>query len=217
MAAIADNDIVLVKVYCEAPPQLGLNIGHFIVSDLVPTVNDAELPELLDVVVRPLYVNALCQKAKYRGLSTQVIPRTGPPKETYYTAGGSTDGLGGAALLPQQSSLQIILRTGVAGRANRGRKWIPFASEEDNDNALGTPNGAYQALAGLIGAWWSNPTAYIAALGTFELHPVLDGEQPVSVADYRIITSQVVGQKWSQQKRRSLVHRPDLVPPQFLP
>lgn len=186
--------------------QTGLNVSHWRIESISgSTPTDTVIAAAMNSHLEDEHVNLMSEEASYRGLTLQYLG-PGDPREKVIHANGGEPGTIEGEPLPSQVAGLITLRTGLAGRANRGRKYFPFAGETANLTG-GVPSAAYLLSLG------DAVTAYSA--------DVLAGTPPVSAllhcyilrkSDLHAVrvTTGTVRPNWATQRRRSRVNRPDL-------
>lgn len=152
----------------------------------------------------------LATSATYRGVQVQRIwplPRTFPSVVTA-SAGAGTGAVGDP--LPRQTSGIITLNTEFAGRAFRGRIYLPFPSEGAND-VDGTPTAAYltslQAFATDLATTESiaDAGANLVVLTPVIYHFLQPGTS-------HTVTAGVARDKWATQRRRGAYGNPNSSP-----
>lgn len=119
------NDLLQVRVACKANGQVGLNITHWVVTNVVTLgATVSELAQALDQTWANAYINWLSTHADYIGTGVKILT---PPQtlEGAYT-GNAQPGVHATSLLPTQVSGLIRLQTDRGGPANRGRLYVPF-------------------------------------------------------------------------------------------
>lgn len=129
---LADGDIIEVRHVSHYDDQVGLNRRYFEVSNSAGGgITDQEAAGGLDGIAAPLYKACMAAAATYRGVSVQrALPA--PRTVAVVSTANAGAGLNAGDVLPKQVSGLISLRTDFAGRAFRGRAYIPFPSEASN-------------------------------------------------------------------------------------
>jgi len=122
------NEVLAMKVVCydTVAFQLGLNVLHYRVSSIAgaPAITDLAMVQALDAIFAPAYKPWMHNNAQYRGIIGQVIK----PTEFVVQSSNANAGVGtgGANAAPDQVTGLVSCRTGLAGRANRGRFYPGF-------------------------------------------------------------------------------------------
>jgi len=203
---LAISDTVRIVVYCRDENQEALNVSYGLITSITAGPISYQLAaDTLSQYFADAYKPVLSVNARYQGLSLQrllPLPQTDPFNSTVGAGVGTVTG----DTLPSQTSGVISLRTGLAGRSFRGRKYIPFPGEASND-ATGFPTAAYKAnlatLAGLYtginGFIVDTPTAFNLEATIFSL---------VNGAFYPV-ESNVIRSQWGTQRRRSQINKGD--------
>jgi len=159
---LAVGQYVEVTPYCFCNNQLGLNVLHYRVQALVGTPpQDSDVAFTFATGFAPLIKPMLAQEAQYLGVKVQIIKPTRLVAVTDNTGAGA--GTSGVSVLPKQVAGLLSKRTVNAGRAFRGRAYIPFPSEDDSDT-YAVPNAGYSV----------NLVNMAVFLGD-QLHPVVAG------------------------------------------
>lgn len=211
MAAV--GDIYSCKVVCRATPAVGvvvisLNILHYRVSAIAGTgKGDQDIADAMDLNYAATYKAYLSADAAYRGVIVQKIRPL--PLSLAVTsdigAGPGTAVIGD--LLPTQVCGMITKQTTGAGRAKRGRIYMPFLGEDDVTDSQ--PNVVYLARLAVTLPTFLNGVLVGAPPDTVQLLPVIFHRVPGTSDD---LTS-VVRRSYSvTQRRRSLVSGSDVDP-----
>lgn len=161
--------------------------------------------ELLDQQLKSLIPSV----ATYRGIKAQRYYPAPPDLPRVGTAGAGV-GLAGPECLSPQTAGLITWRTLQAGRAFRGRSYVPFPTEGSND-ATGRPSAGYQnALLGYANLLL--PTHVVGAGGdTSSLILILQSQE--FTVDQTPITSAVIRDYWGTIRRRGRAQGPDVTGP----
>lgn len=199
--------------WCQMGAQAGLMVQHYEVAALSSTpFSDSNAARIISARFAERIIPLLNSQAQYRGLimyDTDAIPLPTP----IYSTEGADSGTAGGDPLPGQVSGIITLRSTIAGRAGRGRKYVPFPGENDNDGSTGFPapvvdyKDRLEDLAPLFGSSFvfedpDNPGV------TIDLDGVLyqDGDPTY------FITSTVARRAWASQRRRGSYGRANIPP-----
>lgn len=206
--ALSVGQIVRAKVYCVLGNQLGINVHHY---EVTATEGDSlDLPataSLYSQRVQAGYKPLLATPAEYRGVSLQTI-YPGAFSTVYYSGNGNGYGLAGDAPLPSQTSGIIAWKTDLAGRANRGRSYIPFPAEDDNDDDAAPMDQYMTHLDDLVGLVSGTFLLGLAADKVELTHGILNAVGTHA----RPVTSAVPRQMWATQRRRGAFGAPNTTP-----
>lgn len=117
--------------------------------------------------------NILVGQANFVTLArTDVLYNDGDPDNLLvFTHDGSATGSGTGGYLPQNNAMLIRKVSGLAGRKNRGRIYVPYAASEDATDNYGNIGGA--ALSdqqGRADAFLSDATSLTPVYGLVILH-----------------------------------------------
>lgn len=201
--AILVNDLVLVKAWTVASEQAAVNrVWYQAVSQAGNGGSDADLANVLDPILGPLYKAAIYNTANYRGIQVQIY-RNGQPFAWVSQAGAAGVGTNGAIALPRQASGIFSVTTTLAGPAFRGRMYIPFPSTSA-DVGGGTPTGTYLTQVQAIGTAWLAQRTVGSGGNTTVLNPVIVHKvaagQPAIVPSFW--TNAIGIAKFATQRRR---------------
>lgn len=182
------------KLFCHCSGQLGLNVLHYRVNALTgPAPAEPSVAIAFENAFAGNLIACLNTEAAFLGVNIQqILPVLGlPVKSTLLTALGG----GAGVVLPKQVAGLITKRTEFGGRHYRGRMYIPFPGESDND-ATGVPSANYQtrlqAVAIQMISTLTVGAAVFAPIVFQRLDPLMSAQ----------ITSYSVRAKWANQHRR---------------
>lgn len=204
------GDIVQATVVTQMGDQTALTVLHFLCGIVAGTsATDKDFATNLDAVLEADWKAAINNTATYRGIMAQVV--NPPPMQRMQSEIGAAGvGTGGATPQPPQVSGIITWGTAMAGRAGRGRMYVPFPSTTFID-ADGTPTASYiAALAALA-----------VDIGGLAVVNRSGGGGSIAVQfviyhrDFQTtdnVTSSVQQKKWATQKRRGEFGRPNAPP-----
>ncbi len=203
---MAVNDIYRINIGTHWDQQAGINVTHWRVStqvgaDLTPAVIATDFSAFFAAPFKGLMHNT----ATYDGVKVQKIwppPATVPAVVTADSGVGTT----GAAGLPPQTCGLLSLRTALAGRANRGRMYLPFPSEQDNVDATGRPSAGYQAVGFTLGGQMITPRIITVGAQTMTFVP---GIYHRVTHNFDPFTSRIMRAVWATQRRRGDFGRPN--------
>lgn len=166
------GDVYEYTMYCQHADQVSVTRRYYETTALAGTeATQAQMVAALDAIFAPLFKNAMCILATYRGSAIcQIWPL---PRRRQSTTIANT-GLGVVAgdILPRQVRGIITLRTFFAGRRYRGRVYVPFPAEASSLSD-GTPGGGYQSTLDALGAALISSTTAGSAPNTTTLTPKL--------------------------------------------
>jgi len=204
MPLLAPNDLVEVVLYTRAQGQNGLMVMHYKVRSIIDDPDIRDVPDFMDGYYHAEVKALLNVNAQYVGATAQVLD---PVKSDKQAATGNTgDGTVAGDLLSSQTAGVITLRTGFAGRSQRGRKYVPFPGEADN-TALGVPSVGYRTRMEALAIKIIAPVTVAGANGDALLDPVIySREYDVKT----LITEYIIRQFWGTQRRRSQINAGDL-------
>jgi len=210
MASVMNNDdLVEVTFINRARDQNGLMVMHFHCENKVGTGGtDQLLADELDEQVGPLLIDLLSAEASYEGVKVQIIKpiRRDATFAVNFADVGAVEG----DLFSTQAAGLLSMRTGVAGKTGRGRKYVPFASEADN-TVDGVPSVSYATRLNTLAVELEETRVIASGGNSTTVVPVVYSRTYDEIAQ---ITGHFVRQFWATQRRRSLINRADtrLVP-----
>jgi hypothetical protein len=176
----ADGDIYCCRFWSKLGDQAACNVRYYLLvshagngasQDAVAAAIDAEVATDL----KPLMSSA----AEYLGSTTQRVWPTPPTVASFLQTARGFGAVTGDPL-PKQVSGLIMLRTEFAGRKYRGRMYVPFPGEADND-ATTKPSAGYQARLVTLGNSLVADVNAGAAPDTSVLQPGLPGRTKTPV------------------------------------
>jgi len=208
MFNLQDGGLYEFKLYCAHEEQCAINVIHFsyaIGADGPATSTGAM--EAISDIVRPLYADVLSFKADYRGISIQEM-NVGPPGTIEFLSSPLAGEVTGD-MLPRQTC-GLITKVPASGSGFRkGRCYVPFPSEDDNDESA-VPSTTYVTRLEALAA------------GLFQVYNLIQGVDDVGVLTPRlwrrgggttaIVTGTSVRRKWATQRRRGSYGRANFSP-----
>jgi hypothetical protein len=126
------GNIARVKLSSWMDGQLGLMVLNFkCIVATGPGITDVDLaPVLAGNLAGPLKA-LLSGNAEYLGLSVRNMAAV-PAIQSTVSVTGAGAGSAGTAPLPPQTAAILSWKTGLIGRRNKGRNYVPFPDEADN-------------------------------------------------------------------------------------
>lgn len=212
MAAV--GDVYSAKVVCRNTasafnPIVSINVLHYVVSAVTGAGKfDQDIADRIDLELGPPYKAYLSADSGYRGVIVQkIFPLPALlPVSSIVSQGPGTRVTGDT--LPGQICGIITKRTLGAGRAKRGRVYVPFPGEDDTTD--GQPNAGYiTALNGLLTPLVNSLVVGIAP-DTLLIEPVIFHRAIPGSPDPVMITQS--RQYFATQRRRGEVSGPDVSP-----
>lgn len=196
------GDKIEVKIFCKLTPQIGLNVRHYEVGAWPVGPTDQAVANAISLKFAPVYTPLLALPAQFFGVAVGKL--TGG---VFMPFASSTSGqaMGGAGFetLPAQVTGLITLRTALPGRANRGRAYIPFPSEDgSNGAAFPAPTGGYLGQLANIGVLFQQivfTNAQLPPTGGTLLGQIFHRS---GLPTFEPITSYVARAAWATQRRR---------------
>lgn len=195
---LAEGDILKTTVYCQIGNQVSQNVFyHRVGPTLAAQYTDLQFATVFNALVKDDYLAMFTANATYRGVTTQVI------KPVLYDAVGVTSAAAGVVAgdnMPPGTAISVERKTGVGGRKNRGRFYIPFPAESHND-ASGHPTTAFLTLAGNLAAKTIQTIALTGGANEIGVVPIqYPSDAPLAG---RALTGYKVATEWTMNNSRS--------------
>jgi len=216
--ALDPGDLLRVRIWFKSGDQAAVNTVYYKVGTTSgnPTT-DLNVAQQMDAFVAPVYKPLLADTAEYRGVQVSIV-RT-PPRATQQAFAQAGVGTGGTVGMPRQVSGLIKFNTPDAGRAFRGRLYIPFPAV-DAAATDGLPSSTYLTnLAALVSLYQSigsfdndltTPTGFITVIQVI-VHSVPKGGTPPP-PDPSPIIAWTPAEIFATQRRRGSFGRPNVSP-----
>lgn len=203
---MAVGDVIQTTIGCRFNEQIGLNVRHYesVASTGGGISSLGLLANALATRFGGLYAVLMSSSAEFRGVICQRI-RPLPPTMPIISNIATVVGAVGADPLPRQVSGLISLRTNFAGRAFRGRAYIPFPAETDSGGDA-TPTPVYLSALTALAAAMLEPVGITDGGSTESFLPVVYHRADRTTS---YITSAIVHDNWATQRRRGSFGRPN--------
>lgn len=192
------GDIYEVKQCCYGRSQLGINVLHYQVTvtagagDMFPE----DMPNLFGDYSSDEFKDCINENFSWVGCMVRLVDPA--ISITYLSTSVAKVGDRAGEPLPTQVSGIITKRSDSTGRNGRGRMYVPFPSEDDNDD--GHPSAALFVEYAVLAARVLSPIILTSAGGAIVTFvPVLWNADTDTVT---AVTSSVVRNKWGTQRRR---------------
>lgn len=204
-----NNDYAEVKIFCKMQSQASVNVLHFRGENQVAAgVTEQEIADALSPIYAALLKPLLTSVANYAGLQVQKVAPL-PEGAPFVSTSGFGIGLAGNAPLPKQTAAVIKKVTALAGRAYRGRMYVPFPDEGDNTTAA-IPAPVYITTLGLLATEMQTPRLIVGAAGQLTLRlQVYNRNIRVGTPVVKCLPRQ----QWGTQRRRGDFGQANLVLP----
>lgn len=173
---IAKGQFVRVRVYCYSPTlsQVGINTTYWKCSATTGLgVTDFQLMTALDVSIQPFYRALQAAQTRYSALGISVMQD--PPSNLTLTSEIRTitsraAGTQAGSTAPNQVSMIIAIKTGLAAKTFNGRIYPPFPAALWF-NASGDMSAAALTALNLLAAFYQAPYTVTSGgnSGTFDL------------------------------------------------
>jgi len=205
---LVNGDIIEGRVYVTMGGQTSINVVHFLGSGQIGlggTLVEAcqAFNNAMVTALKPL----LSSSASYRGCGMRRIAPGTPSVEEFNVTGAGAGSVTGDPL-PKQTCGIISKRTDFAGPRMRGRFFVPFPGESDNDSDT-TPSTTYMTRLTTLAS--ALILGFNAGIGpdatTFDLviyHRVGGSTNAV--------TAMLTREKWATQRSRGDYGRPNASP-----
>jgi hypothetical protein len=205
---LAPTNLLRCSMWCSEAGQASVSSFYYLVVTVggVPAT-DQDVGDTLATNAGALLRACINNNATFNGIVTQkIIP---PPLtvDVFSTANAGA-GSGGTPALPKQVTGLVSWYTALAGRAKRGRTYMPFPAVPA-DLGDGTPTAAYQTAVSTFANAVKGLTAIAIGGRTATLALILYHRQ---LTTYDVITALLVRNQWATQRRRGAYGRPNISP-----
>lgn len=203
------DDVIRVALASFCENQLAINILHYRVSAIVTGVVDLQdVADAFSGGLGPSLADCMNISADFRGVMCNRIHPAPLSVQAISTVGQQAGTVAGDAMSKQTSGI-ITWQTSLAGRSNRGRTYVPFPGEADND-AAGHPTAGYVARLNLFGADVMLTTVVTNGANSVTFIPIVLRRN--SVATSQAILAKRANVKWATQRRRGDYGRANTLP-----
>lgn len=203
--AIANGDILEIRVCCQSRDQIGVNVLHYRAHDLTGFVFDTDVVADAFTLFKAAYEACLSQDANFYGASVQIIHPTRRPANAL---GVLTAGTVASDRLPMQVCGFIRKKSVLANRHGRGRVYIPFPARSALDTDE-TPTGGYVTSLGGVATLIESLPTIAPATGTLGLDGVIWDRVALT---YVTIQYAEAVKRWGTQRRRGDFGRTNALP-----
>jgi hypothetical protein len=208
------GDVYSAKVVCRNTasafnPIVSINVLHYEVIAVTGTGKfDQDIADRVDLELGAPYKGILTPDSGYRGVIIQKIfplPMS-LPIDSIVSQGPGTRAAGDT--LPGQVCGIITKRTSGAGRAKRGRLYVPFPGEDDSTDGL--PNAGYITAINTLLTPLVNSLVVGIGADTVTIQPVIFHRAAPGTSDAITFTQSRL--YFATQRRRGEVNGPDVSP-----
>ena len=206
---MAIGDINQVRIVCRLMEQVSFNIRHYVVSAVTGTeATPTQKAFSIASALNNFYKDLLAVPAEFRGVGVQkIFP------DPIGVEGSNIDfvgpGLAGPEANPTQTAGLIRLLGAIGGRRGRGRAYIPFPAEVDND-ATAVPTTNYVQRLQLLADRLAADVVVGAVPNTTTLSPVVVSR--VGGMTFTSVTGATASVFWATQRRRTRGRSTDVTP-----
>jgi hypothetical protein len=206
---LAVDDTLEAKFFCRQDTQNGINVIHYRVTAVAGgSLTDTQVVALLSARVANLYRALMSASSSYEGVRLQRVRPLPQPVAVVSTVALGV-GTAGGSNLPSQAAYLISKRSNLAGRANRGRTYLPFISDVFNA-ASGVPNAGGLAAANDWAVAMLQSFTLVVGAATVTLAPMIYNR---GTGGSVFMVGFTIRAKWATQRRRSEINRGDQVGP----
>lgn len=192
------NDVYKVGLTSWLNSQLGLNVRYYQVTATGGFgISDSTLAEGIYAILGPLLAD--CESADSEILGVAVRNLTQVPLTAFAISSGAA--LAGSVTgneLPTQTCGIITLGTGLMGRANRGRIYVPFPAIADQD-VDARPDASYMTALVALAVGLIAPITVTSGGNSATVNPVIVNRALTSVKPILDATSR---RAWATQRSR---------------
>jgi hypothetical protein len=205
---LAVGNILKARIVCiNDKNKTAFNIKHWRVSAIVagvPTIEDAA--EAFSIGLGGRYANCMATNATFWAVGmSRIFPN--PPTGEVWGTSGRTGGTATGDPLPSQTCGLVKLSSPFAGKTNRGRLYVPFPAEDDNDTG-DLPSGGYIVNAAGLGSLMVGGVTLTIAGRTATYIGIIWHKASTSYTD---LTTATARGKWATQRRRGMLGK--FIPP----
>jgi hypothetical protein len=203
---IANGDRLECRMYCQDSEQVSVNTVYYRAG--LPTggnVTDQNVADVLSAIAASHLTILITNNATYLGTTVRVANKLPLPvaAESNIDAGVGT---AGAIGLPRQTAGLLRFFTALAGPGGRGRLYIPFPAQGENESR-GVPTAAYSTSVEALGTDLMGLTSVNGAGGaSIPVTLVVWSRVHARMAD---VTDTRGSSKWATQKKRGSFGRPN--------
>lgn len=202
------GDLYECRIVTTRGNQTAINVRHYLCTAKAGTgVTDQTLATQLDATFQTALKALMDGGSQYRGVGVRRISPLPLGAEVVSTANAGNGNVAGDQL-PAQICGMITLRSEFGGRDRRGRIYIPFVAEADNDT-IGAPSTGYMTRLGSFAALLIFVQALGTAGNTNTFQPVVHSRK--TGVNVYIRTATAI-QKWATQRSRGHFGRPNPSP-----
>lgn len=197
---LAMNDVYQVNFYCTFGVQTAIPRMHYRIDNIVGAPTDDMLALTMSATFQAAIKALMTSEATYRGVGVQRLFPLPKTAQVFSTQGnGPGDNI--TTPLPKQVSGLVSKKTAFASRNMRGRFYMPFPSEGNNDPTNARPNAGYitqlQTLAGLL----VNKVQDAVGPDTWDATPIIYSGSGAHI-NGSDLTQCVARTYWATQRRR---------------
>lgn len=207
---MALNDVLEIKHYFSCLNQVAVITRHYRV--VVDGFGDADNARQLlcnefDDTFGTVYRTMIASAATYAGTT---LSRVAPFPRTAVKLAVTMAGVGALTgdLLPLQVSGLVGTKTALAGRAQRGRIYVPFPPESAND-ANSTPTASHVGLLDSLALACDDQVSVTLGAETISVNPVIYHRTTQTTDN---IVAAAARDKWATQRRRGSFGQPNILP-----
>lgn len=203
------GDIHRVVFYFRLAEQVAINVWHFRLSGIVGAeLTNQQRADQWHATEGLFYVPLISNNVTVHTASVRHLFPLPQGLEVFSNQAAFGGGTGGTNMSKQTAGI-VTLNTALPGRANRGRKYLPFPGELNNVDP-GIPDPGYIAS---LTAWLNNfvPTTTLIVGGQNETWTPIIFRKTLPASSPTILTGKVRG-VWATQRRRGSYGRPNVLP-----
>lgn len=205
---MAVNDVLRVRVVMNTTDQIGVNVLHYIVTaEVTGGATLGEIAAYLDGMYHNAYKTLLTDQANYRGVGVQRV-RPLPTSQEAVSTGNEGSGTQGGDPLPKQIAGLLSWKTIFAGPGFRGRTYVPFPPEQQNDPD-GTPSANYLVNLATLSVQIRAGGLVVGGGGSSTLAFGIYKRQQQA---FNGVVDQIIRPMWATQRRRGDFGRKNVLP-----
>lgn len=186
------------RIYTKFNDQVAINVLNYVIgSTLADQVTDLEAAADIAVHLATEFKACISSAATFQGVGLQRRSPAPPGQEALSAVGAGVGGVTGDPL-PRQVAGLLSFKTQYAGPRYRGRMYIPFPGESDNDTDTTPTASAITRFDALLDKVIANVNL-TGAVGNALAIPVIRSRK---FGTYEQILGGVVRDNWATQQRR---------------
>jgi len=196
---IPDRDYA-VTFWCRQGNQAGCNVRTMRTTPTCDAIAAEDVASRIANEASGLYTGLIGGEATFRGVTLKEIIDDPSPFQRSSLVDSTGTGLGSP--LPYQTAGMITLYSSLAGRAGRGRVYIPFPAEDDNVDDEARPTAAYVTNAQLLGDFLVGQKLYVVGTSELQFDWTLRPDNFTPGPLNKFLATALARRRWATQRSR---------------